>query len=131
MTAAIKPTARLRRIALGGLTLAATLTLLCCVVDTPWTPHVFAGAVVVFPIALMLLGASGRGARGAMWTLGLVFVFLAASMVGLFWTRGTDTTILGLPAGLVLLVFGIFLVPLAVSTLGFALTFDPELEDRR
>ena len=117
---------RLRQIALVALTTAAAVTLFCSVVDTPWTPQVFAAAVVVFPIALMLLGASqaGRMTSRVLWTLGSTFVVLASSMAGLFWTQGSQAKLWGLPAGAVLLVVGLFAVPLALSTLGFAMTFD-------
>lgn len=116
-----------RHLALSGLTTASLATLLCCMVDTPWTAQVFAAALVVFPVALMLLGASHARSRVgpvALWTLGLLLLLLAASMAGLFWTRGTDTHLLGLPAGVILLIAGLFLLPLVLTTLGFVASFE-------
>lgn len=123
-----------RTVALVALTTASLATLLCCVVDTPWTPHVFAAALVVFPVALMLLGASHARPRVgpvALWTLGLLLLLLASSMAGLFWTRGTDAQLLGLPAGVLLLVVGLFLLPLVLTTLGFAASFEDGPSDER
>ena len=56
-------------------------------------------------------------------------MILAASMAGIFWTHGTEARLLGLPAGVVLLVIGFFLLPLALSTLGFAATFESSTDD--
>lgn len=118
-----EPPETMRRLALVLLTAASATTLLGSVVDAPWTPKIFAAAVVVFPIALMLLGA-GRSARrsGVRWTLGLLLLLLGASMAGLFWAHARGQGVIGV----LILVVGLFVLPLLVSTLGFAATYDDE-----
>ncbi|MDA8020731.1 MAG: hypothetical protein MPN21_25105 [Thermoanaerobaculia bacterium] len=123
-----------RHVALIALFAAATTTLVCCFVDAPWTAPVFAAAIVAFPIALMLLGAGNRRRRsvsgGVLWTLVLLSLLMAGSMAGLFLWRGEDALLLGLPAAAAAFILGLFLLPLALSTLGFAATFDPGADDQ-
>ncbi|MEM6797162.1 MAG: hypothetical protein AAF725_24530, partial [Acidobacteriota bacterium] len=67
-------------------------------------------------------GSLGRGEAVA---LGLVLGVLVAMMAGLFIFRGGDGPGFGgLPAGAAVQIYGLFLAPLLVTSLGYAWTFE-------
>lgn len=115
-------------LALGLLSVAAPLGLVLCFVQTAWTDAAFAAVACVFPIALMLLGVSRRGRAGAaVWPIGGLGILLGLVMVGLFHWRGQvieGPWWGGLPAATALQLYGIFLLPLFITSFAYAWTFD-------
>ena len=88
------------------------------------------GFVVVagaYPFALMALGAARRGRLGSVaWPIALLLVMVELSLVGMLVFRGQvleGPWVVGLPLSAACQIYGIFLLPLAVTALGFALTF--------
>jgi hypothetical protein len=114
------------RLALVLLALAAPAALLAFCVSGPAGPWIgaLAGGVVL-PLALMILGAARRDRLGRLW-LPLLSTALAFA-VG-WWAilalphGGPD--VLGLPLATALMIFVLIPLPLAVTGLAYALTFD-------
>jgi len=114
------------RLALVLLALAAPAALLAFCVSGPAGPWIgaLAGGVVL-PLALMTLGASRRGRVGR---LGLPLLATALVFAAGWWAilalphGGPD--FLGLPLATALMIFVLIPVPLIVTGLAYALTFD-------
>lgn len=68
-------------------------------------------------------GASAKTRAGAWWSGG----FLVSLGFGLSLTAGAggETTLFGLPLSLWGLLLGVFAVPLALTSIGFAVSFEP------
>lgn len=119
-----------RRPELPCLTLASLATLAACFIGAPWSHWLLAGAVALFPSALLALGARRAGSGGKLgrqaWPILALPLILAATLAGLLSVRGRadDGWWLGLPAGAALLIYGLFALPLVITTLGYAWTFD-------
>jgi hypothetical protein len=117
----------IHRLALVVLTLASVLVLVTFLVPVPHGDGLFALATVVFPIALMTLGAARGGRLGPVAVpLLLLLLILLLATVGVLASRGEGVEGRwwgGLPAGAAFQLYGLFAVPLLVSVLGYALTF--------
>ena len=79
--------------------------------------------------SLMLLGIgpARRGAcrrRGALAVIGALAAVLVASVAGLVTLSGHDGDWLGLSPGLLVLLVGVWLVPLVLVGIGFGLTYE-------
>lgn len=94
-----------------------------------WPRLLFGFAAFAFPVAVTAFGAlrsaaAGRTRRGVGAVLLLLFLLLEGSFLGLLVLRGREGEVFGLPAGVVLLLGGLWLLPLLVTSLGHGLTFD-------
>ena len=110
-----------------ALALLSLLLAACLLVDHPLASVAAAVAASAFPLLLITLGA----ARGVGLQLGAVllgvFGLLAGSFLALFALRGRVeelTWIAGLPLAAVVQLAGLWLVPLLLVSLAYALTFD-------
>lgn len=116
-----------RRLALAVLAVAALLILVFSFTGGALAAIGFAVLAAAFPFALMALGVLRRGgSAGALLPIGLVLLIVELSLAGMLAFRGEvqdGPWIGGLPLAAALQIYGIFLLPLAVTTLGFALTF--------
>lgn len=81
----------------------------------------------------MALGAAGRRRLGAAaWALAALLAILAGAVAGILaLARGSSGTLAGFPLAAVVQVVGLWLLPLPVATLAYALTFDRTGIDRR
>lgn len=126
----------LRRLALTAIGLSSVLLLIFCVVGGRAAELGFAVVATAFPVALMLLGVARPNGRLAAATgpILLLLVLLEACVVGMLVYRGQVATgpwALSLPAAAAIQLYGIFIAPLALVALGYALTFgDLEVSDR-
>ena len=117
-----------RRLTLAFLALAALLILLFCLAGGWGGAAIgFTALAGAFPFALMVLGALRGGRLGsAALPIALLLVMVELSLLGMLALRGRVLEapwLAGLPLAAALQVYGIFLLPLAVTALGFALTF--------
>lgn len=117
-----------RRLALGALTLSSILILVSCLLGGGAAELGFALLAVGFPVILMVVGATDRqGSLGSVvWPIGVLFLSLEACLIAMLALRGevdSGAWLLGLPAAAAVQLFGIFLAPLALVALGYALTF--------
>ena len=116
------------RLALLVLALAAPLILVTSIWRVPGGELLFAGLAMLFPVALMALGASRRGSAGPVRVvLGLLLGVLLAVVAGLFVFRGrveSGPWWGGLPAAAALQLYGLFVLPFLISSLGYARTFE-------
>ena len=117
-----------QRLALWALGLLAPLLLLCFVWPFPGGAYFFALATAIFPVALMALGTSRGGRTGPVGKpLLLLLAILVAVMLALLGLRDRvegGPWVGGLPAAAAVLIYGLFVVPLVVSSLAHAFTFD-------
>ncbi len=111
------------RLALILLALAAPAALLGFCLGWPWIGAVAGG--VVLPLSLMALGAARRGRLGRLWLplLATALVFAAGWWAILALPHG-GPDIAGLPLATALMIFVLIPVPLVVTGLAYALTFD-------
>ncbi len=109
----------MRNLGLGFVGVASPVMLLACVVGGPIASWIFALAAVLFPIALIGIGASRLSRRAGLWiALAGIGLLTVASTVGLL-------TVSGRPgATLVLMLCGLGVVPLIVLVVVYAVTFD-------
>ena len=120
------------RLALVLLALAAPAALLAfCVGGAagPWSGAVAAMAAmsggVVLPLALMALGAARRGRLGWLWLpLAATALVFAAGWWAILALPHGGPDVLGLPLATALMIFVLIPLPLAVTGLAYALTFD-------
>ena len=117
-----------RRVALCFLALAPPLVLLSFVVPGRLPEVLFATVAMAFPVALIGLVTGRSGDRGSLapWLIALLLI-LEASTVGMLLLRGKVADgpwIGGLPAAAAIQLFGLWLVPLGLVALVYALTFD-------
>lgn len=105
-------------LARATIALAAVAGLVASLVGGSFAAAVFAAATVLIPVALIALGAArcGRLGRPLAWVLAAVTLLLGASLAALFLVRGAAAT--------AVLFAGVWLVPLFLVGLGYALTFD-------
>jgi hypothetical protein len=117
------------RVALVLLALAAPAALLAFCVS--WQAGPWIGAVaaisggVLLPLALMVLGAARRGRLGRLWLppLATALVFAAGWWAILALPHG-GPDVGGLPLATALMIFVLIPLPLVVTGLAYALTFD-------
>lgn len=118
----------MQRLALVALTALSLLAVLLFLVDLPWSKVLFAGVAAVFPPTLMVIGAARRGRLGLQLVpIALLAATLLAVMAGLFVYRGDGLDGRwwgGLPMAAAIQLYGLFLLPLAMSSLGYAVVFD-------
>lgn len=115
------------RIALALLALASVAALLAFCLGGSWLA-VLAGAL--FPVSLIALGAARGGSlgglKGPLLILGIV---LAAGLALAVFLPHGGPDILGLPAGTALMIFVVVPIPLLLTCLAYAFTFDLRQED--
>jgi hypothetical protein len=111
------------RLALILLALAAPAALLAFCLGWPRVGVLVGG--VVLPFALMALGAARRGRLGRLWLplLATALVFAAGWWAILALPHG-GPDVLGLPLATALMIFAMIPLPLIVTGLAYALTFD-------
>ena len=116
-----------QRLALALLAAAAALILVFTLRGGEPGAIGFVVLAAAFPFALMVLGATRRGRLGpAAAPIALALVIIELSLLGMLAFRGrvVDGPWLGgLPLAAALQIYCVFLLPLAVIALGFALTF--------
>ncbi len=116
-----------RRLALAVLAAAALLILVLSLVGGAVAAICFAVLAAGYPFALMVLGAARRGRLGpAALSIGVGLALVELSLVGMLAFRGRvldGPWLAGLPLAAALQIYGVFLLPLVVTALGFALTF--------
>ena len=118
-----------KKLALIFLTASSPVALACLLVDAPAAPALFAAVSALFPAALMAVGAAdrdGRLGRAAPPILVLTGLLLLV-MWGLFQFRDAGTDVPwwgGLPAGAAVQLYGLFILPFCVTSLGYAWAFE-------
>ncbi len=117
-----------QRIALTLLAVSSPLILLTFVVGTPAGEWLFAVLAMIFPVALITLGAQRNGRLGSLaWIFGLLAVILVACAAVMLVWRGQILQAPwfgGLPLTTAVQVYGLFLSPLVLVSLAYAWTFD-------
>lgn len=118
-----------KRWALVFLTVASPLVLVTFVVDLNVAPALFATLAALFPAALMAVGAAGKDGR--LGRSAAPILMLAALLLlvtaGLFAYRGDVADGPwwgGLPMAAAIQLYGLFLLPLVLTSLGYAWTFE-------
>lgn len=107
------------------LSLCAPAALLAFCVDVPALRWVGALAVTTFPVALIALGAA-RGGRlhGVRGPLIVLWIVLAGSFALLLGLRHGGPDVLGLPLGLVVMLFVLVPIPFALVCWAYAARFN-------
>lgn len=118
----------IRRTSLGFLAVASPLMLLLFWVRVPGADVLFAVLVMAFPVALIAVTVAGgdRG-RALGWPLLALLVLLEGCALGMLALRGrvmTAAWIGGVPAAAAIQLVGVWLAPLLLVALAYALTFD-------
>jgi hypothetical protein len=121
-----------RRFALAFLAASSPAVLLASFAGGPAAAWTFALLTAAFPVALMALGAAGpdgasRGALGrAAWALAALLLLAEGTAAGvlLLGGSGTGASLAGFPLATVVLVAGVWLLPLPLATLAYAWCFD-------
>lgn len=116
-----------RRLALGFLAAASPAVLLASFAGGRVAAWAFALLTAAFPVALMALGAARRGRLGrAAWALAALLVLAEGAAAGVLLLGGgrAEGTLAGFPAATVVLIAGVWLLPLPLATLAYAWTFD-------
>lgn len=107
------------------LALAAPATLLAFCLGGVWSAWGAALAGVLFPVALMGLGAARRGRLGPLrWPLLALGLVLAGGLAAVLALPNGGPDVAGLPLATAILIFGIIPVPLAIVGLAYAATFE-------
>ncbi len=89
----------------------------------PWIGALAGG--VVLPLALMVLGAARRGRLGRLWLpLVATAVVFAAGWWAILELPHGGPDVAGLPLATALMIFVLIPLPLVVTGLAYALTFD-------
>ncbi len=117
-----------RRAALAFLAFSSPAMLLTFVAGTPAGEVLFALLAAAFPVALIALGAERRGSIGPLlWPLAALLLILEAAVVAMLVLRGSILTapwLGGLPLATAVQLYGLFLLPLALVSFAYALTFE-------
>jgi hypothetical protein len=117
-----------RTISLWFLAVASPLLLVLFTVPVPGAEELFAVLVMVYPVALIVLAVARNGRVGVLAIpLGVLLVFLVACAVAMLALRGQVLTapwLGGLPLGAAVQLYGVWLAPLLLVALAYALTFD-------
>ena len=117
-----------RRLALIAVAISSGLILVLSFVGTALGELAFAIVAMGIPALLMIVGAARRKAPmgPAVWPIAGLFVVLELSLLGMLAFRGqvgSGPWLLGLPVAAAIQMYGLLVLPLALVTLGFALTF--------
>jgi len=117
-----------RRIALLYLALASPLILASTFIPWPFAEALFTVLVMGYPVALIAMAVARQGRLGP---LGLpllaLLIFLEACAVGMLLLRGRvldGPWLGGLPLAAAIQLYGVWLAPLLLVALVYALTFD-------
>jgi len=117
-----------RRISLTFLAIASPVMLALFFMPWPWAEVVFAVLVMGYPVALIVVAVGRRQGLGPLRIpLLILLLFLEACTVGMLLLRGhvTDAPWFGgLPLAAAIQLYGLFLTPLLLVALTYALTFD-------
>ncbi len=118
----------MKRAAIVFLSIASALILLSFLPGLRFGPVLFAVLAVAFPVALIALGAARQGRLGPLTVpLTLLLVILETSLVGMMILRGhviDGPWVAGLPLAAAIQLFGMWLLPLGLVALVYAITFD-------
>lgn len=124
-----------RRTALAFLAFASPALLV--LFSVPWRPaeEIFAVLVMAFPVALIVVAIDRDGRlAGRRLPLAVLLVFLELCTVGMLVLRGRvldGPWLGGLPLAAAIQLYGVFLAPLLLVALAYALTFERyELRER-
>jgi hypothetical protein len=122
------------RAALAVLAVASPLTLAALLLPGAVSDLLLAALTGVLPAALMALGAGSSsgpvsGPMSERWRwlfpgLGALLAAAAVSVLALSRAAGEAGAATGLPPATVVQIVGLWLLPLPLATLGYALTFD-------
>ncbi|HEX6200661.1 MAG TPA: hypothetical protein VF150_10380 [Thermoanaerobaculia bacterium] len=117
-----------RRFALAFLAAASPAVLLASFAGGPAAAWTFALLTAAFPVALMALGAASprRPLGRAAWALAALLLLAEGTAAGvlLLGGNGTGASLAGFPLATVVLVAGVWLLPLPLATLAYAWCFD-------
>lgn len=124
----LRSRAMARKVSLVFLAIASPVMLGLFFMPWPWAEVLFSVLVMGYPVALIVVAV---GRRGGVGPLGLpllaLLVFLEACAIGMLLLRGhvTDAPWFGgLPLAAAIQLYGLFLTPLLLVALAYALTFD-------
>ncbi len=116
-----------KKLGLIVLAVSSPLALVCAFIEADWAVAVFAGTVIVHPLALIGLGAaSRRGSLGPLRPyLGALAVWLSTVMLLLLQPPAqlAGRTLFGVPWNAVLMLAGLWIVPMGWTTLAYVKTF--------
>ncbi|MEM7583911.1 MAG: hypothetical protein AAF560_11060 [Acidobacteriota bacterium] len=116
------------RLALAILAISSPLILLTFVVPVPAGEWLFAMLAMVYPVALIALGAQRRGRLGPLlWPLIAMAAILVACCAVMLAYRGRILEAPwfgGLPLTTAVQFYGLFLAPVMLVSLAYAWTFD-------
>lgn len=117
-----------RTISLWFLATASPVMLVLFLLPWGWAQAAFALLVMAYPVALIVVAV---GRRGGLGPLGLpllaLLIFLEACALGMLAFKGhvvDGPWFWGLPAAAAIQLYGLFLAPLPLVALVYALTFD-------
>ena len=117
-----------RRLSLLFLATASPLILVLFVLPWPGAGVLFSLLVMGYPVALIVLAVARNDRLGPLGIpLLILLIFLEACAVGMLMARGhvvDGPWIGGLPMGAAIQLYGLWLTPLLLVALVYALTFD-------
>ena len=117
-----------RRLSLAFLAVASPMLLALFLVSWEWAPSLFAVLVMGYPVALIVVAVGRRTSLGPLGPpLFALFLFLEACVIGMLAFRGRvldGPWFGGLPVAAAIQLYGLFLTPLLLVALVYALTFD-------
>lgn len=113
-----------KRWALITLATTSPLLLICCFVDEPAAGWIAALLAVVQPVALTALGACRQGSLGPLRLLiPLILVWYLVVMSALLLLDGSRMTLAGVPLPALLMLAGLWLVPMVLVTVAYTKSF--------
>lgn len=117
-----------RRLSLWFLAVASPAMLVLFFMDRPWVDFAFAALVMGYPVALIAIAASRGGTLGPIGPpLLALLLFLEGCALGMLLLRHRvldGPWFGGLPLAAAIQLYGLFLTPLLLVGLTYALTFD-------
>ena len=117
-----------RKLSLAFLAVASPVMLLLFLGPWSWADEIFALLVMGYPVALIVVAVGRRGTLGPLGVpLLFLLIFLEACAIGMLALRGQVVDgpwFGGLPGAAAIQLYGLFLTPLLLVTLAYALTFD-------
>ena len=117
-----------RKLSLAFLAIASPVMVVLFLLPWSWAEVVFSVLVMGYPVALIVIAVSRNGRIGPLGIpLLALLIFLEACAIGMLVLRGHVTDgpwFGGLPPAAAIQLYGLFLTPLLVVALTYALTFD-------
>lgn len=117
-----------RRLALVFLASASPVLLILFAAPVPGAEVLFAVLVMGYPVALIVLAVAREGRTGVLTLpLAALLVLLIACALAMLALRGQVATapwVGGLPLAAAVQLYGVWMVPLLLVALAYALTFD-------